>query len=176
MKHHRPVDETQLRKLISLNSLYILQHNSLNLHCSCQTITPDLVLLLEGALRGGVKSFMTGRHMRRSSERYLEQVPDSVSVLCGQSVRIWMLPKHCLAQKESTSRPHYTGSLPSFLLAFASFSQFPHFEAAGIFFVFFPYERLTDKSRHVLPTELQYRLTRSMQSQSWRQIHQDEAH
>ena len=53
-------------------------------------------------------------------------------------------------------------------LAFAGFSQLLHFEAER---TFSPRERLTGKSRHGPPTELQRRLTWSMQSQSWRQNH-----
>lgn len=69
-------------------------------------------------------------------ERCLVRVPDSVSMLRGQNVRLWTVPKHRLAQTESTSQPRYDGAVPSLREPFSpGCSQLLHFEAARTFFL-----------------------------------------
>lgn len=103
-------------------------------YCDSDTLTVanNLILLLSPPAahntwesfrrtEGWGQKFWDWKSMRESffffilqSLKYLEQTPDSMSVLHEQNVRIWTVPKHCLAQKESTSQPHYTGTLPGY--------------------------------------------------------------
>lgn len=119
-------------------------------------------------LRSGVKSL--GKWKKRESFLFLSVIPWMNAILHVRAPWAECEDTHSAKTLFGTKRMHFPGLLcwrsAQSLLAFAGFIQLLHFEAARTFSV---RERLTGKSRHVLPTELQYRLTWSMQSRSWRQ-------
>lgn len=116
-------------------------------------------------MRGGVKSLRSIEEEWESFS-YFSEIPWASARLCVRAP--WAKCEDMDGAKTmfGTKRKHFLAPIcwrsARSLLAFTGFSQLLHFEAA-----FSPHECLTGKSRHVPPTELQRRLTWSMQSQSW---------
>lgn len=142
----------------SVNYLNIFHHYCQLTICS---VTPEKAT---EQLRGGVKSLGIGKAWE--SFLFLGVIPWVNARLHVRA--LWAECEDTDGAKTlfGTKRKHFPAPLcwlsAQSLLAFAGFSQLLHFEAVR---TFSPHERLTGKSRHVPPAELQRRLTWSMQSQ-----------